>query len=634
MKKRFLLPFALLAFGYSNGQTTTTATLDFSKTHTISPYIFGYNQDHQNLSDDENWTIRRLGGNRMTVFNWENGASNSGHDNLQYPNDNRIPSLVGVPWNDKDNVGEAYRYFHQSNLDGNIESIITVPILGSVAADKNGSNLTSPPSNRWNDIVFKKSTPFSLTPNLTDGKVYVDESVNFLVQKFGDAKSSTGIKYISLDNEPALWDATHDLLQPSAPSATVYVGKIIEAAKAIKAVDPNVKIIAGEFAGINLYDFGGAPDWSIVKNGYDWFPSYFLDTLKKASDEVGFPLIDIISFHNYPQHKIDNNGNFSGSGITVKGSSSTADHIRKARMDFPRSLWDENYIEPSWLTNSKLKGAANKILVRMQQSIDTYFPSVKIMIGEYDYGHDTDISHGLAIADFLGVVTQKNVEIVTRWDLASNSSNLDPYTSSAYQLFRNYDGQKSTFGNVSIQSTFDNIDNSSVWASTDTDDEDLHLILINKDLKNNTNFVINLTDKDFQHSFKELYHFDNTSTAISTGKSSDVTISDAQVNCSIPPLTAYHLVIKREKIITQSLDKSQGSLKVFPNLFQDQVTVQFSQKESGKIQVISLEGQIIQTYDFNDTSQKTLNTQAINKGEYILKIKTKQSSYQKLIVKS
>ncbi len=632
MKKRFLLSAALLAFGASIAQTTTTITnLDFTKKHTISPYLFGYNQDHQKHDDDENWSIRRLGGNRLTGFNWENGASNSGHDNPDYTNDNRIPSLVGV--NDKDKPGEAYRYFHQSNLDGNVESIITVPILGWVAADKNGSNKTFPPSNRWNDIVFKKNAPFTLTPDLTDGKVYVDESINFLINKFGNAKSVNGVKYIALDNEPALWDATHDYLQPSPPSIKEYVGKIIEASKAVKAVDPNIKIIAGEFAGINIYDFGNAPDWSDIKTqGYKWFPDYFLDTLKKASDKEGYPLIDLISFHNYPQQKVDATGKFSNAGVVIRHSNSNADYVRKARMDFPRSLWDDSYIEPSWLTGAKLKNESHKLLVRLQESIDTYFPNTKIMIGEYDYGNDTDISHGLAIADFLGVVAQQNVEIVTRWDLQTLSN---PYTSSAYKLFRNYDGQKSTIGSVCVNSTFDNIDNSSVWASEDTDDDDLHLILINKNLKDSTHFIVKFNTTEYsKHHFKELYLFDQSSTALSTRDASQIsTLNNKKVKCTIPPLTAYHLVLKRDKIITDFTTKIQSSIKVFPNLVENHITMDFNENVTGNIQMVSIDGKIIQSHYFENTKQKVLNTQDLSKGQYILKIQTQYSSHQELILK-
>ena len=43
----------------------------------ISPYIYGSNQY---LTDTENWATIRLGGNRMTGYNWENNASNAGND--------------------------------------------------------------------------------------------------------------------------------------------------------------------------------------------------------------------------------------------------------------------------------------------------------------------------------------------------------------------------------------------------------------------------------------------------------------------------------------------------------------------------------------------------------------------------
>ena len=43
----------------------------------ISPSIYGINQD---MEGDENIVLRRLGGNRLTGYNWENNASNAGED--------------------------------------------------------------------------------------------------------------------------------------------------------------------------------------------------------------------------------------------------------------------------------------------------------------------------------------------------------------------------------------------------------------------------------------------------------------------------------------------------------------------------------------------------------------------------
>ena len=598
------------------GQNSITSNLNFDKVNPISPYIYGFNQDHQEVTDNENWSIRRLGGNRLTVFNWENGASNSGHDNPQYTNDNRIPSLVGVPWADKDKAGEAYRFFHQENKTANIESILTLPILGWVAADKNGSNLTNPPSSRWDELVFEKGSSFSLSPNLTDGKVYLDESYNFLLDKFGNSSTVNGVKYIALDNEPALWDNTHPLIQPNPPTITEYVSKLIAAAKIVKTMDPNVKIIVGEFAGINIYDFSNATDWPTLGAGYDWFPSFLLDTLKKASDDFGMPLVDVFSFHYYPQHKIDANGNFSGAGTKVLSSTQTTDVIRETRMNFSRSLWDETYIEPSWLTSSKLGGESNMILKRLQGSIDTYFPDVKIMIGEFDYGHDTDISHGIGLADFLGVACQYEVDIATRWDL--NPNNGVTFTNSAYQLFRNYDGLNSGFGSHAVFSEFDNKNSGSIWASLNETKNELHLIILNKDASSELDFTIHTNDLDYDYSFQELYAFNGSSTNLISLNSDTIQLSGNNITGTMKPMMAYHLVLKRSSVITAtSGNKSvDHNLTVFPNPTKGVLTINDANPNTRfEVYSTSAKKELIGQY-----SKAGIDLSNLPKGLYFIKI--------------
>lgn len=69
-------------------------------------------------------------------------------------------------------------------------------MAGYVAADKNGTVTASQvaPGARWNDIVFAKNSTFSLTPDLTDTHVYMDEFVNMLVSKYGKANTDKGIR--------------------------------------------------------------------------------------------------------------------------------------------------------------------------------------------------------------------------------------------------------------------------------------------------------------------------------------------------------------------------------------------------------------------------------------------------------
>ncbi len=523
----------------SNGYTQVTKVqVDYLNPQSISPLIYGYNQDHEEAGSLNNLTARRLGGNRLSTFNWENGASNSGHDG-NFSNGNRIPALTGVLWNDKDTAGEVYKVFHQSNLDAGITSIITVPLLGYVAADKFGDNTTPPTSSRWKKLVYEKGSPFSLTPDTSDEFVYLDESIYFLTQTFGDATSETGVKYIALGNEPALWDSTHKYIQPEPISASEYINKVIAAAKAVKQVDPNIQVIAGDFAGISIYDLGTPEAWKPFQNQYEWFIAYFLEKLKIASDEVGYRLVDVVSIHNYPQHKINAKGQFDKNGISVKASTSTEDIIRKTRMDFPRSMWDSMYNEPSWIIGSKLRGEDQRILDRFKYAIDRYNPGTKMMIGEYDYGHDTDISHGIALSDLLGLMGQRGVEIATRWDLNRKEQGL--YTDAAFQLYRNYDGNRSTYGDIALPTQFDNLSDSSVWVSQHSKTGALHVILLNKSLTDTIQFDIPLPEQTYQ--FNSLYGFNEEDATVRTMPFIG-TVTETKATINVPKLSAYHLILK------------------------------------------------------------------------------------------
>lgn len=591
MRFGYILHFFVLFTGSSYAQTVS-GFLDFTSTRSISPLIYGYNQDHEDPAGEEHLTSRRLGGNRMSVFNWENGASNSGHDNSLSPNDNRIPSLVGVAWADKDKAGEVYRVFQQNNLSSNIESVITVPILGWVAADKDGSNLTSPPSVRWDEMIYVKGKPFSLIPDVNDGKVFLDESIYYLTQSFGNALSANGVKYIALDNEPAYWDNTHPLVQPSPVGCDEYIQKVIDAAKAVKSIDPNVKIIAGEFAGTNIYDFGSAPDWGAVGSGYDWFISYFLDKMKEASDDAGYPLIDIISIHNYAQHKIDVDGNFSSTGEVVRLTNTSADYIRQCRMDFARSFWDESYIEPSWITNAKLGGESTMHLKRLQKSIDTYFPGIKIMIGEFDVGNNNDVSHGIALADYLGVFAQYGVYMANHWDIQPYDEGI--FTSLAFKLFRNYDGLGSGFGDVSVMTTFDSPDKASIWASLDSDDEDLHLILLNKNLYAQ-DFTVSLENSNLKYEINKIVGFGEGSSGLSEILNHNANVTGFKLNVSLTALSAWHIVLKKTEIVTgASFDQNSKMLQISPNPAKDKGVIKLKLPvKNAELNIVDSQGKVV-----------------------------------------
>ena len=156
----------------------------------ISPYIYGVN-DYGNSDNYRNVTVNALrqGGNRYTGYNWETNYSNAGEDWH-----NSSDTNIG---DDTDGAGAAVRKFSKRSSDYNIPyKMTTLQMAGYVSADKAGSvsDTEKAPSSRWNEVKFRKDGELSLTPDLTDNAVYMDEYVNFIVKTLGDSNTSTGMQ--------------------------------------------------------------------------------------------------------------------------------------------------------------------------------------------------------------------------------------------------------------------------------------------------------------------------------------------------------------------------------------------------------------------------------------------------------
>ncbi|MEO6994511.1 MAG: glycoside hydrolase family 44 protein, partial [Lacunisphaera sp.] len=211
---------ATLIIGFSlwaalAGRADVGITVDPTSSNTpISPYIYGSNQDLPGV----NVTLRRSGGNRMTGYNWETNASNAGSDYLNQ-SDNYLTWSAGISDAQANTPGIVLTKFHDQSVATGAYSVLTLPMAGYVAADKSGPVAANEaaPSARWNAIVNTKPTAFTTTPDLTDGKVYSDELLNFLVTRYGSASGATGVKGYDLDNEPDLWSSTHSRLHPAQP---------------------------------------------------------------------------------------------------------------------------------------------------------------------------------------------------------------------------------------------------------------------------------------------------------------------------------------------------------------------------------------------------------------------------------
>lgn len=486
------LAFCSLFYSITLAEEKETISFHINATqnrHTISPYIYGANSGY-NSKD-----LIRVGGNRLTAYNWENNASNAGSD-WYFQNDNYLTWAWGLgPEHEAegysaDTPGAAIWLRIQQARQKGAASLITVPILGYVAADKNGGGDVGQTadylSTRFYKSFARKKQPFSISPDTSDNAVYQDEFVNWLERTFfpngRENHLDTPPVLYCLDNEPGLWAETHSRIHPNQEHYNEFLsgtrnyqdiqGKAvtydklidlnIEYASAIKDVVPEAEIFG--FVSYGYYSYTrlqGAPD----ANGRD-FIKFYLEQMKAAESLANRRLIDVLDLHWYPEAK--------GGGIRI--TSADAFHeVALTRMQAPRSLWDESYIENSWITQAT--GNPICLIPWLRVKIDQCYPGTKLAFTEYYYGGGNHISGAIAQADVLGILGRDNVFAASLWPIGEEND----FIYGAMDMYRNYDGNHGSFGDISIDAVTADIEKTSVYASLDSQNPGrMVVIAINK----------------------------------------------------------------------------------------------------------------------------------------------------------
>lgn len=456
-----------------NAAPDVTITIDPANSKPISAWIYGTNFYSGNTSPQPNFTFDRAGGNRWTAYNWINNGSNAGSDYF-YENDNYLCNgscNASVP-------AEAVRTFIAGDHTAGLASLVTLQLQGYVSVDTTTVQVPMPfpDLTYFRPVVSKKSAasaaPFTVTPPpaTTDNNVYMDEFAWTLDQEFSGMNifgaNAVHPTFVSLDNEPDLWNSTHPEIQGSTNVSTAnFITKTVTLAKALKDLRvqfpnqfSNVVIFGPVNYGFNgIYSWQGDPTLSPTPNGADWFADKYLAGINAAAATYGAPLVDVYDFHWYSEAT-------DGTTRVINMTSSTlTDPQVQAIVQSPRSLWDTTYKENSWITNSALGGPIY-ILGRLQTKIAVANPGMKIAITEYESGGFNHIAGTIAQADNLGIFGSQGVFAANFWP----PSGTYPYTLAGFRAYRDFDGAGANFGDTSQQSTSSDVASVVVYASTDS----------------------------------------------------------------------------------------------------------------------------------------------------------------------
>jgi hypothetical protein len=529
----------------------------------ISPWIYGTNFNATPIA-----TLDRIGGNRLTGYNWENNASNAGSDWYHH-------SDFGMATGPNDPPGYPFRGPIQNAATNGKAVLVTAPMAGYVAADGNGTvdETEIAPSPRWKEVVAKKSTIYpgsslSTSPNKTDGYVFTDELANW-VENFKTPGQSV---FYSLDNEIGLWGEalpggwqsgsqprpwenppvpavpptsggrTHPTIHPFNPGFAELRDKTIAHAGAIKDVNPNAMVFGGVTYGwTDFTNLSGAPDAVTSPShpggdqpGEMHYHEYLLQQVRNAEIAQGRKLMDVLDLHWYTEVYAD--------GQRITGGVSTPAAIA-ARVQATRSLWDPTYGynatnpaqgENSWIAQWGTQGPI-KLLPRVQRDINDFNPGTKIAITEYNYGGGEHISGAIAQADALGIFGREGVFAANLWGEGS-------FQDAAFEMYLDYDGDGGTFGDTSISANTSNISQSAVYASLDSNDPNRMIVVA---INRTTNLVTTglAVTHDRRFDIAEVYR-------LTSASADPVRVADIEINLinafqySMPALSVTTMVLR------------------------------------------------------------------------------------------
>ncbi len=486
----------------------------------ISPLIYGVAFATSNQLADLNFTLNRMGGNNETRDNWQINAHNLDADwyfesypdssstvpgatvdafvaNSKYGGAQPMITISMIGWMPKLGSGRSILYSYSTNKYG--PQISTDPYLPA-AGNGVGTNTatligwlitTNGPINPANGVIVTSglNTGFGTTNNPNDANFPTNANfeqgyVQHLMNQWGSSTNG-GVRYYIMDNEHSIWFGTHQDIHPVGPTMQEIWTDMVTYASMVKSNDPNALVCGPEEWGWNGYLYSGYDQqWAgqhgypsvntypdrTANGGWDYMP-WLLNHFQQYNTTNHQRLLDYFTLHCYPQE-----GSVSGNAVD-----SATELLRNQST---RVFWDTNYTDPSWID------AKIALIPRMRSWVTTNYPGTKIGITEYNWGAEPYINGATAQADILGIFGWQGLDLATRWEVPA--TNTPTYL--AMKLYRNYDGNKSTFGDTSILTVVPDPDDLSAFGAVRTSDGAMTLMVINKDINNATPITANITN--------------------------------------------------------------------------------------------------------------------------------------------
>jgi hypothetical protein len=328
------------------------------------------------------------------------------------------------------------------------------------------------------------------------GPSWAGNWVAYLVGKFGTAAHG-GVAIYDLDNEPAWWDAVHRDVHPLPSTYDEVTNNGILTAQAIKSADPTAAVSGPvvDYWWNYFYSkkdiesgWGGKPCYSPWSNPSDRnahngtpFIEYYLQQFAAYEAKNNVRLLDYLDLHTYFA------ATYLGNSVAFTTAGDTG--VQQARLNSTRVFWDSsytdsNYPQPNYMTDANYTTScsppaqAPQLIPMMKRWVASDYPGTKLAITEYNWGGLEAINGALAQADILGIFGSYGLDLGTLWPTTSPTTQIPGMM--AFEVYRNYDGASSIFGDKALASTSVDQGRLSVYGALRTSDNVVTVVVINK----------------------------------------------------------------------------------------------------------------------------------------------------------
>jgi len=609
----------------TNAQDVTITVNANQGKRAVSPNIYGRNEGfdefekrkdlseeqkeeltHQFLKDAGLRFARMNGGNNATKYNWRKKISS--HPDW-YNN---------VYGNDWDATSKKI-----ANNHPDMKVMWAFQLLGRVASSNayNFNDWGYNQSNWWQGVYQNLAGGGVPNEAKPDGKATVEGDVELYTEEW-PADSTVGILdhwfgaegiglnkkqflYWNMDNEPDVWDGTHDdVMSDGLLPANEFMDNYIEVAKKARALFPEIKL-CGPVATSEWqwYSWSGGGTKIDGKN-YCWL-EYFIKRCADEEKKSGIRVLDVVDLHNYPDAPTD------------------AVALQNHRM-----YYDKTYIYPGAngvkTVNGGWDNSQNKeyIFQRINDWLDKYYGAnhgITLGLSEWSPGPSEPNLASVIYATHLGTFANNGVECFTPWNWFTGMWE-------SLHLFSRYAKEYSVSSTSSLENTV------SAYTTVTENSDSTTVIIVNRDMSASHKVTVSLNGllvhdgeyKTLQLSSlpaKETFE-SHTKNALKAGS---VAVASNSFSITVPALSTTAIILKSEPTGISELNNEKEGMKVFPNPVSDELFVRIGSNisEIVEITINDQRGCMIQnSHHYSDgVSPVSLNTKAIPNGFYFVTVK-------------